>query len=242
MESLKYIPEKYYNDLEGKILENLSFYEGEENSSALLSEHLRNICRDSGIKIDFPELLNEQSSDAENAKRIYEALKNLSIINATDKRLWAYLTHVQYYEYLKNRWKIVSREEGDTKNNKDTIKDRYFLAGESSRALCRNAIARLWWGAHLTYDAENENPYEFTEMLFSNQNIQASLLERNFGRNKNLLKILLSYLKERTEVCKSDNIKILGKLINNLGGIRVLDTLDKNYIYTYLDKNFNISN
>jgi hypothetical protein len=118
MAILKYIPEKHYNNLEDKILENLSYYEGEDNTLHPLYEDLNSTCLDSGINIEFPELINDQKADAENAKKIYEAFKNLSIINATDRRLWAYLTHLKYYDYVKKRWKINEKEQDDTETSK----------------------------------------------------------------------------------------------------------------------------
>ncbi|WP_229183372.1 DUF6339 family protein [Bacillus cereus] len=162
-------------------------------------------------------------TDAENAKLIHASLKNLTPAQAVDARIWTYLTHVIYPEYMVARWLNNKNE-----ISKGTI-DRYFAS--TNREVIRNGIARLWWYGYLTYDIEREDPYELTYFLLSNQNIAQALLERNLGNNKKWLINMLDTLRKLTEeyplIMHSDNIKSLAKYINISGGITVLDCLDK---------------
>ena len=43
-------------------------------------------------------------TDAENAKLIHDSLRNLTPAQAIDERIWVYLTHEVYPEYMAARW------------------------------------------------------------------------------------------------------------------------------------------
>lgn len=159
-------------------------------------------------------------TDAENAKRIHHSLKNLTPAQATDSRIWTYLTHDVYQEYMVARWL--------QKVTKGAL-ERYFAS--TNRLLIRNGIARLWWYGYLTYDETRENPYELTEFALSNQDIVVSLLERNLGNSKkwliNTLDVINNYKNEYPNITSSKSITSLAKYFNFCGGVALLDCMDK---------------
>lgn len=177
------------------------------------------------VKLEMTDGNNREVSktDAENAKRIHKSLKALTPAQAVDSRIWTYLTHVVYPEYMAARWL----------NQKDEVPkgtlERYFA--NNNREIIRNGIARLWWYGYLTYDIKRDDPYELTDFLLSNQNIAQALLERNLGNNKqwliNMLDVILKYKDDYPKILISDNIKALAKYINFTGGVIVLDCLSK---------------
>ena len=173
----------------------------------------------------IPKGSNREASktDAENSKRIHRSMKNLTPAQAIDPRIWTYLTHNVYQEYMSARWLQNQNE-----ISKGTI-ERYFA--NSNRELIRNGIARLWWYGWLTYDPSRDDPYELTDFLLSNQNIAQGMLERTIGNNKewlvNILDVILKYKNEYPSVIHSDNIKKFTKYLNFSGGVTLLDCLDK---------------
>lgn len=162
-------------------------------------------------------------TDAENSKRIHKSLKFLTPAQAVDGRIWTFMTHIVYSDYMKERW-LTNKEKIAT----GTI-ERYFAS--TNRELIRNGIARLWWYGYLTYDEDREDPYELTEFLLSNQNLAQSLLERSLGNNKqwliNMLDVMFKLKEEFSVILHSENIKSLAKYINISGGITILDSLSK---------------
>lgn len=162
-------------------------------------------------------------TDAENAKLIHDSLRNLTPAQAIDERIWVYLTHEVYPEYMAARWI------GDIVEISKAKIQRYFAG--SNRELIRNGIARLWWYGYLTYDNKRDNPYELTELLLSNQNLAQSMLERTIGNNRiwliNMLDLILRYKEEYPSLIQSKNIKKFAKYLNVTGGVTVLDCLDK---------------
>jgi Family of unknown function (DUF6339) len=158
--------------------------------------------------------------DAENARHIWEWLGPLSPALAVEERLWACLTHVVFAEYMAARWPV---------DGPSVVHRRFLFEGQSFAALTRNGIARLWWGASLTRDAERENAFELTSTLFLRQDIQVSLLERSFGKCRTVRMGVLDFLRLNRDwlgpVAFGKRIQAMLKELNLLGGVLMLDAL-----------------
>jgi len=106
--------------------------------------------------LNFKISENPEKDDLENAKMIYKALNNLSPSQACDERIWVALTHGIAWEYMQKRWPLSK----GTKDKEKFIKKNYFFAHGETRSLMTNAVSKLWWSSHLTYDESNEeNPF-----------------------------------------------------------------------------------
>lgn len=184
-----------------------------------------------GIAVpDVSLIVGDSSTDFVNSKNLYEAFRgSLSPVQASDLRLWAYLAHDTYWDYMRKRWAIdiVSDDDEDVGTNKliSRIGSRYFFKASKGKAFVRQGIARLYWGAYLTYDETNtKNPYEITEYFFSKQDIFAVSTEHALARNKALLIGALKALKNYGDLKRKDIRKFFVKL-NQAGGIIVFDSL-----------------
>ena len=228
MAKLRYLLEEPYGFLVQKISENINRY-AEEKSwlTGYLQENIsRKFDADTRITADLPNL-DPNLDDVVNVRLLFEAMQHLTVVQAMDKRLWTHLTHIKYWKYMQKRW--------DSAKSAESIKSRYFFESEgNSRSLIRNGIARLWWFGYLTYDSTNkDNPFMLTETLLEYQDIQAALLERTFGKNRDVLQICLLCLREKMNEIKNSGgrakaiIQELGKYVNLLGGTYFLDTMDK---------------
>lgn len=191
---------------------------------------------ETGIEVpDYQLTLGGPETDFQNAKTVFEAFGGkLNPVQASDLRLWAYLAHVQHWDYMHSRWKIdVPDEEDEPDDGKksprekvaDRVKTRYFFGASRGKAFVRQGIARLYWGAYLTCDEMNDNPYEYTEFFFNKQDIFTSITERSYARNKVLTLSALKVLKKHPELSRADVRLFLAKL-NQSGAITVLDFLD----------------
>lgn len=165
----------------------------------------------------------EALKDLENTKRVYSDLRCLTATQAQDYRLWVHLSHVEYWEYMKERWPPESVS---------VIKRRYFFEGFTKDALVRNGISRLWWFGYLTFDKDRKDPFELTEVLLMNQDIQQAFLERAYGRNRVILHSILEFIQKNRKKFDSgggmsENVKKLGLNINLSGGIAILDCMTK---------------
>ncbi len=187
-----------------------------------------------GIMVPDVDLsIGDSKKDYGNAVKLYEAFKNqLNPVQASDLRLWAYLAHYTYWDYMRTRWAIdVASEEDEDDAGKSKIVSRigsrYFFKASKGKAFVRQGIARLYWSAYLTYDEENKNnPYEMTEYFLSKQDIFTVSTERSLARCKTLLLAALKVLKEHGEL-KRTEIRNYFLNLNQMGGVVIFDSLSK---------------
>lgn len=239
---LRYFLTNQYEQLRDDIGGNLSKYISE--TPWIESCFDENFDAEAPVEVFLPKLIPspKPSVDIDNVKLLYNALINLTPEQATDGRLWAHLSHIEYWDYMRVRWGVdlddiaeVDATGAEDQNNNlvRQIKDRYFLASdENSRSLIRNGISRLWWFGYLTYDPHNnEDHFALTKTLLDYQDTQAALLERTFGKNPEVLKVCLRVLAKYMSSIREKGgravIQDLGKYINLLGGTYFLDTMDK---------------
>jgi hypothetical protein len=193
-----------------------------------------------GFELIIP--VDNVHNDLENTKRLHTALKHLTIAQATDERLWAWLTHVHFWHYMRVRWPVEAYHK-ETATPSDiivNIKDRYLFMGNRDRALVHNGIARLWWYGYVSYDASKEDPYELTAVLLQKLDIAQSLLERSFSRNPAVTRAVLRVLIEQKAVGRDlsqrESFRTLMKHLNRLGGVAVLDLLEEEDIKMELER------
>ncbi len=190
----------------------------------------------------IPELDPSVNADTENAIKVYEFLDNLDKTQASDKRLWIYLSHVTFRKYTIGRWEIKASAEDLTYNSEakrkaiSYIAEHWFLSG-NARSLRRHSIARLWWAAYLTVapwerdseyfgELEDEDRYKYTRVVFSTQDIAQNLLERRLGWSDRILIAVLEYLRQNPEVAQNrEHMRNLVKELNLILGYRKLATL-----------------
>lgn len=181
------------------------------------------------------DVKNNEKLDYKNAVILHKSLSNLSPAEASDERIWVYLTHYTYWEYMRARWPI----ENTTGDQLNFIKTRYFF-GE--RPYSRNGIARLWWFAHITYDSQNDDPYELTRIMLEDQDQDLARMVMEtpvIARNKAALKVIIysiqKFRKGNVQVKARDFIRFAAKYMNLSGSVTLWDSLS----YDDLEGNIN---
>lgn len=191
-------------------------------------------------------------ADIDNAIILYEHYRNLDETQASDPRLWVYLSHVEFRKYTMARWGL----DGSYKDVKDPAEktkainyllEHWFISG-NDRDLRRHAIARLWWAAHLTYapwesdseffgDLKDKDPYYYTRVLFSTQDIYQQVLERAMGRSNHILISVLDFLGKNKKFAQSrENIRTLMKELNLAYGTKKIIMLDAPSLKALIEK------
>lgn len=179
--------------------------------------------------------------DGENAGYIYEAIGTLDRANASDPRLWSFLSIISFREYMLRRWPL----EG-AKNFKNQARDHWLLTSSSPRRMMRNGAARLWWIADLTFDPELEHPlsrntgdaFAYTKWVLENENRRQSIFERQLGRSPRLRWAVLESLQEIQDPGEPDRSKELLKKVYLHTGYQRLELLPdeelKRVVYSLL--------
>lgn len=192
------------------------------------------------------------SADLDNAIALHEYYRNLDETQASDPRLWTYLSHVEFRKYSLARWGLkVSQEDLEDSTERSRaisyLLEHWFISG-NDRDLRRHAIARLWWAAHLTHapwdtDPEffaglkKDDPYHYTGILLFTQDIYQQVLERAMGRSNRILISVLDYLGENQEFAKSrESVRRLMKELNLAYGTKKLIMLDYQQLKDTIEK------
>lgn len=165
------------------------------------------------------DLGTTSKDDCQSSISIFEQLINLDKVQANDKRLWACLTHTRFYNYTRTRWNINS------KSSEDTITSRFHFEGVGIEARMRNAISRLWWTAKITYDANRDDHFELTKLIWEKQDIHVALMERSFGTYPNFVHNFLNFYKMNRHLSE-DNIRLILRGVNSIGGVKMLPLLN----------------
>ena len=131
-----------------------------------------------GFDIDLikSQLDADKKFDAKSGIIIYEAFKNLTPIAASNKLLWATLTHKEFKKYTIKRWPLKKDEK-----DRGLINSHFFFDKDDRRAYRRNAISRLWWGTFLTVSPwekdtnlsflKSDDEYKFTKIMLGSQQL-----------------------------------------------------------------------
>lgn len=197
------------------------------------------------LKLRYREAGESASNDLENAIALYEAFPGLNETQASDARLWTYLTHVSLRDYVLARWPLAGSCEQAMKDSQQKqsainfVLSHWFATGGNDRSLRRNAVARLWWAVRLTrapWERDQDffgdlkkngaDPYRFTRVLFSTQDIYQQVLERGLGRDNRMLITILEFIEQHQDI-KRDQIRDFMKELNLAMSVRSFSMLDR---------------
>ena len=228
---LKYLKNDKINELETNIDINIDLY---AKGIALTEEKDYLESNLPTVKLELLPKETGNNNDFENSKTVYEKLKHLSPLEASDERIWIGMTHQsEIMKYIISRWNI------NEESSKGTIKDRFF-----SHPM-RNSVSRLWWYGYVSYNDNFKDPYTLTELLIRNQDIAVGIMERNYSRNRNFVQKLLLALHEWTEYDnnpfpKTEDFRKVAKGINRMSAITLVDLIEikdfKEVISRYCEK------
>jgi len=182
--------------------------------------------------------------DVENAMQVFSSLRKLTPTQAADERLWAWLTHVYCWGYMRSRWPIDLKVKAGNDPVK-IIRERYFVT--TRRSLTRNGIARLWWYVWLTHRPDDSDPFRYTKVLLSKLDVTQSLLERSFGKCREVRMSFLDFLMTHQDECLNGGnrsriiVRQLAKALNFRGGFGLLDAVRADAMQSFLAKQLDVA-
>jgi hypothetical protein len=187
-------------------------------------------------KIEFINPNDDKDANFRNSKKLYEALSGVTPSQAADERLWAYMTHVEFWDYMRS---VRPPEDIDASKRSKYIVQHWFVDGSTQKDLTRNDISTLWWGAYLTHDKEREDPYELTKELWSMKDYTRSLLGGIQGRQHDFTKGLLEFVIEHPDIFadyKEGKVRFLMREANYAGGYKNFRSLSRGDIKAFFAK------
>jgi hypothetical protein len=190
-------------------------------------------------------LLNKLNpeNDYESAVALFEAYKDLTPLEAADPRFWNFLSLVDLYPYLRERWpNVYKRKEG---TNAETYIFDHFLMQNKAIDLMRLHLSGLWWSVYLSLDDFNlADKYHLSKVMFWNQTLRTRTMGNYLlARKKELALGFLDYCSERGK----DNFgnfekehQELTEYLNQFGGAKPLTFYSRDEIKNILKNKFPI--
>lgn len=155
--------------------------------------------------------------DRKNSQIFYEAIyfledngtkRPLTPLEASDRRMWTYLSHSIMWEYMQIRW-----GDGD-------VESRYFMPGNRNNLsfgkLTRHGISRLWWYTYLTYDFAASDPYHLLDTLFCNSDLTMYVIDSQLCHNRKVLKALLIFFSKNKKYQKGGDGNAMRFIMSSL--------------------------
>ena len=182
--------------------------------------------------LEQPEGLLDQldaSNDLVSAKKLYEAYKSLTPLQASDESFWTYLTHADLFPYVQARNNDVLEEGFDDAK----YIDNYFFHGFGG--LIYHPLAGLWWDVHRTIDESSEEPYKYTDYLFKDYGLRVTYVGRYaLFRHKEEVFGILDFLMKHEDVASEhfrQRSRWIAQYFNKLGAVKQLRSLNREFFY-----------
>jgi hypothetical protein len=202
------------------------------------------------IEADYPdasqiELTNKGNENylLKNSIAIHKGLR-LKPYQATDLRLWSYLSLVTFRGYMEtirplnppdSNAKLGGRY---TDKFNDYILRHYLFDGSSVGDLLLNDISLLWWVAELTVTEDSIDPYNLTAEAHTMQDYTRHLLPGVQGRDIAFRHAVLEYVSENKQLFseyKADKVRLIQRKLNFEAGIKLFPSMNKEEIKQNID-------
>lgn len=112
-------------------------------------------------------------TEVENSMLVHAALSGMTPSLAREERIWVRLTHLKCLDYSRSRWLA-----GKPDNALEKLVAEHFFAGTLTSMRDDNAIARLWWNAHIAAICCPEDPEKALKLILKRADIRSNFVER----------------------------------------------------------------
>lgn len=185
--------------------------------------------REANIEVEplAPLLQPGIEHDAQNALAVYHALRKLTPQQASDERFWAYVSHVDCSDYIRERW--LSKQPDNPERAAGRARNHFFA--RDVRALIRDhGVSRLYWLGRIACEAYPEDPALFLEIVLHRQDVRSALIERpSVSMNRDVLRGIFNVMRGQWEgdkaLFKRETFRAWMVALNRRGGVVLLDAL-----------------
>lgn len=177
----------------------------------------------------FKSLKLDDEYKLNNVINLYEGLKHITTSMAENEKLWVGLSNTHYLDYHVFKLNQAQNTRG--------LRSRAYHTHGTKRSLSVNNLSLIWWIGYYSIDNENdEDKYHLTRFLVENANRGdlIGLFSSNHISSKNVRLGIIEGIKELYERYKISINRYTytesNKILNQIGGTRILDALPREEI------------
>jgi hypothetical protein len=231
---LPYVSEPVEEKLRQEVRENLPRYRGGGFGDLASRPDWAIECK---FEFDpFPlSKLNARNPEYDNGLLVWQALSLLPTSLACEGRIWTRLTHVECFQYAKERWLPTD----GTDDEMISAIQLHFFAGTMTVRRDDNAVARLWWSSKIASRIAGSGDIGDTLRLITmTADIRSNIVERTMMMSRPVLaRAVMDAMRSLPEVCGSENaFREFMKLLNRSGGGIVFERLASQEVRDFVDK------
>lgn len=193
--------------------------------------------KEGNFQFEYKEIKTSKTSsnpERDNIRNVYETLKDLTPVQASQEKLWVPMYNTYYIHHLFDYININK----DKKNFESGLKGSVIFTQGNNRSLIVQNLSRMWWLGYYLYDEDNKkNPYELLDFYTDSGDIVGKstvFFGSNLTSNKNLRHGILDGIKELVELNIIKNERKyytnINKYFNIVGGIKILDFMSREKI------------
>ena len=247
---IKYVTDEFLKEFKNAFLVNYAhLYKNNDMDKFKSVFSNPNHVIETDIEYEYEPLeVEPKEYDAEivrrNIRRVWESLKVLTPVQAEMEKIWVALAHTDYLDYQMGIFNSQITNPDNKKREESSLKSRTIFVNGAKRSLAIHNLAILWWLAYYFRDDQNiEAPYHLIDFFVSTpyRGNAVALLSSNIISNKEIALGILEAVKFLIEkegmVVNRFPYSEAGKILNEVGGVRILDTLSREEVKEILIKN-----
>ena len=174
------------------------------------------------------------SDDYKSAVELFNAYKDISLLQAKDYSFWTYLAHVDLFPYVQAK----NKELLQPGFNDATYITNHFFRGFGG--LIYHPLAGLWWDVYCTYDSSLEDPYKYTKYIFRDYGLRVTYIGRyRIFRNKPELIGFLDFMMANDSLFKEharQRYRWAAQYLNRVGGSRNFTNMTSRQVFQLLER------
>lgn len=247
---IKYVTDEFLKEFKNEFLVNYAHLYKSNDMDKLKSVFSNsNHLIETSIEYKYEPLeVEPKEYDADivrrNIRRIWQSLNVLTPVQAEMEKIWVALAHTDYLDYQMGIFNSQITNPDNKKREESSLKSRTIFVNGAKRSLTIHNLSILWWLAYYFRDDQNiENPYHLIDFFVSTpyRGNAVALLSSNIISNKEIALGILEAVKilieEEGMVVNRFPYSEAGKILNEVGGVRILDTLTREEVKDILIKN-----
>lgn len=174
----------------------------------------------------------DANDDYKSAIALYDAYKDLSLLQAQDYAFWTYLAHADLYPYVREK----NHEVKKPGFNDATYITNHFFKGFGG--LIYHPLAGLWWNVYCTIAPKEDDPYRYTKYIFKDYGLRITYLGRyRIFRNRPELFGFLDFMIDNEELFSEharQRYRWVSQYLNRVGGSMNFSNMTKEQVYDLL--------
>lgn len=232
MAKIQYLAPGVLSRLRESVRRNLSRYRA-DGFADMAGDARWGLSLDIDYDIDLLETLPAAQTELDGSRIVGRSLASLTPAVANEEQMWARLSHVEGFEYSRQRWLADGADDEAAEKSILT----HFFAPSQTGLRDDHALSRLWWNYHIAATCMPDAPEEVLALILRTADIRSNFVERIWTTSRRPIAagILRSMQTNPWLTAVEKNFRAVMKAVNRNGGGVVFESLSVKLIDEFVE-------